>query len=91
MYQLSFKWVSMMFKRFNGCFRKFSNVFQGCFREDLRVSQARLRGAPRDSRELQGYLKEVQILFHGSFKADVLQKFHGCLKKVPSVFKKIKG
>ena len=31
------------------------------------------------------YLKEVQRLFLGSFK-DVLRKFQGCLKKVPSVF-----
>ena len=42
-----------------------------------------------DSRELQGYLKEVQILFHGSFKEDVLRKFHGCLKKYQVCIKKI--
>ena len=29
--------------------------------------------------------KEVQRMFHGSFK-DVLRKFQGCLKKVSSVF-----
>ena len=43
------------------------------FQEVLRVFQGRLRGVPRDpqgeSNELQGYLKEVQRVFQGSFKA----------------------
>ena len=39
-----------------------------------------------DSRELQGYLKEVQRVFQGTFKA-ILWKFKGCLKKVSSVFR----
>ena len=38
-----------------------------------------------DSTELQGYLKEVQMVFKGRFK-DILRKFKGCLKKVSSVF-----
>ena len=36
-------------------------------------------------RVIQEYLKEVQRVFQGSFK-DFLRKFHGCLKKVSSVF-----
>ena len=41
-----------------------------------------------DSRELQGYLKEVQRMFQGSFK-DVLRKFQGCYSKCQVCFKKI--
>ena len=42
-------------------------MFQGCFEEVLRVLQGRL--IEGDSRELKGYLKEVQRVFQGTFKA----------------------
>ena len=72
-------WVSMVFqKKFNGCLREVSEVFQGflrksirCFKEDFEVFRETFQG---DSREVQGCLKYGQEVFQGSFKA-VLKTF----------------
>ena len=56
-------------------------VFQGCFKEFSSVS----RNIKWCSRELHGYLKEVQRVCQGSFK-DILRQFQGFIKKVSSVF-----
>ena len=60
----------------------FKESFKGVSRKVSRVFQGRLSGVPwdlfnEDSRELQGYLKEVQRVFQGSFK-DALRKIQRC-------------
>ena len=64
MFQGSFKGVS---RKFPGCFKEVSRVFQETFKKVLR--------------ELQGCLKEVFRVFHRSLKC-VSRKFQGCFKKV---------
>ena len=54
---------------FRKYFKGVSKKIEGCF----------------DPRKLQGYLKEVQRMFQGSFK-DILRNFKVCLEKVSSEF-----
>ena len=62
-----FKRSSMgVWVKFQMCFKDVSGKFLGCFKEDWEVLLETYKG---DLRELQGYLKEIQRLFPGSFKA----------------------
>ena len=59
--------------------------------EQLKIAHhCSLRLFNGDYRELQGYLKEVQEVFQGSFKTvSKTRKFQGCLKKVSRGFQEI--
>ena len=74
-------------KNFNWCLREVSKVLQGSFQGVTRKFLVSRETFKRDSRELQGYLREVEIAFKESFR-DFLRKFQGCLKNDSSVFHK---
>ena len=54
MFKRCLKEVQWVFEKFNGCLRKVSKVFQGHFKEVLRVLQGRLRYVPRDQGSFKG-------------------------------------
>ena len=59
-------------------------MFQGCFKEVLRVIQGRLRGVPKDQGSFKGISRKIKGCFN-----EVLSVFQGCLREFPNCFKDV--